>query len=113
MKILIENQYVKSWIDDEAPIIFTRLLKEPDNSIMLQQFCDLQEQFIKDVASKNAGIAYAICDSYIMQPFMFELLVNYYMHIFPKHQRVGLVQKAFVKPRNFDRLGDMIEIQRK
>jgi hypothetical protein len=113
MKILVENEFVKSWIDDEAPIILTRLLKEPANSIMLQQFCDLQEKFIKEVASQNNSPVYSICDSSSMPPFMFELLVNYYLHIFPKHQRAGLIQKAFVKPRNFDFLGDMIDLQRK
>src|SRR5690349_17497216 len=113
MKILMENEFVKSWVDDETPIILTRLLREPSNSIMLQQFCDLQEKFIKDEASQNNSPVYSICDSHIMPPFMFELLVNYYLHIFPKHQRIGLLKKAFVKPRSFDLLGDLIDLQRK
>jgi hypothetical protein len=104
MKILIENEFVKSWTDDEAPIIFSRLLKEPESSLMVQQFCDGHEGFIQDVAARKSGAVYSICDTYVMQPFMFEVLVNYYAHVFAKQQRAGLTFKAFVKPRNFERL---------
>jgi hypothetical protein len=104
MKILIENEFVKSWTDDESPIIFSRLIREPQSSIMIQQFCDLHEGFIKDIAARNQGAVYSICDTYIMQPFTFQVLVNYYAHVFAKQQRAGLTFKAFVKPRNFERL---------
>jgi hypothetical protein len=110
IKILIENEFVKSWTDDESPIIFSRVLKEPQSSIMLQQFCDMQEGFIKEIAARKQGAVYSICDTYIMQPFTFQVLVNYYAHVFAKQQRAGLTFKAFVKPRNFERLTESNDI---
>jgi hypothetical protein len=113
MKVLFENEFVKSWTTDEAPIIFSRVLKMPDSSLMLQNFCDLHLGFISELASRTQGPVFSICDTYIMQPFMFEVLVNYYAHVFPKQQRAGLVYKAFVKPRNFDQLTDASEFLKK
>jgi hypothetical protein len=113
MKILIENEFVKSWTDDESPIIFSRVLKEPQSSILLQQFCDLHEDFIKEVAARKQGAVYSICDTYIMQPFTFQVLVNYYAHVFAKQQRAGLTFKSFVKPRNFERMTEAHDVFKK
>lgn len=112
MKVLVENEYVKSWTDNEEPIIYSRVLKMPESSLMLQNFCDMHLGFIREVAGDRPGSVYSICDTYIMEPFMFEILVNYYSHILPRQQRAGLAFKAFVKPRNFDLLADVQVIQK-
>lgn len=101
-KTLLENNYIRSWNEEGTPVIFSLLLKQPESSIMLQQFCDLQEQFVKDLKQKFPGGVYSVCDASVMQPFEFEIMVNYYAHIFPKQQRAGLLYKAFVIPKNYD-----------
>ncbi len=79
---------------------------------MLHDFCDMHLGFIREIAAGRQGAVYSICDTYIMEPFMFEILVNYYSHVFPKQQRAGLAFKAFVKPRNFDLFGDSHSVQK-
>jgi hypothetical protein len=102
MKVLLENEFVRSWVVGSSPIIFTVLLKQPENSIMLQQFCDLHEQYVGDLKKNFTAGVYSICDASVMQPFEFEILVNYYAHIFPKQQRAGLAYKCFVIPKGYD-----------
>jgi hypothetical protein len=102
MKVLLENEFVRSWVVGSSPIIFTVLLKQPENSIMLQQFCDLHEQYVADLKKNFTGGVFSICDASVMQPFEFEILVNYYAHIFPRQQRAGLAYKCFVIPKGYD-----------
>jgi hypothetical protein len=102
MKVLLENEFVRSWVVGNSPVIFTVLLKQPESSIMLQQFCDMHEKFVADLKRDFPTGVYSICDASVMQPFEFEILVNYYAHVFPKQQRAGLSYKCFVIPKGYD-----------
>ena len=113
MKVLVENEFVKSWVIGGSPIIFTVLLKQPQNSIMLQQFCDMHEKYITDLKQNFPSGVYSICDASIMQPFEFEILVNYYAHVFPRQQRAGLAFKCFVIPKGYDLEMDFEAVQKK
>ena len=113
MKIVLENQFVKTWVEGELPVIFSRVLKTPQSSIMMQEFCDLHETLITQVAARQQGGVYSICDTYNMEPFMFQMLVNYYVHRLARQQRLGLTFKALVKPKNFERFAEAPEVFRK
>lgn len=113
MKIITEDKYLKSWIDDQAPIIFTRILKAPESSVLVQQFCEKHLTLIEEIVASGKGAVYSICDAYALQPFTFDLLVDYFMSVMPKQIKAGLTYKAFVKPRSMNHLVDLQEMMRK
>jgi hypothetical protein len=113
MKIIGEDKYLKTWIDDQAPIIFTRLLKAPESSVLVQELCERHLNLIEGIVASGKGAAYSICDAYALQPFTFDLLVDYFMGVMPRQIKAGLTYKAFVRPRSMNHLVDLQAMMKK
>jgi hypothetical protein len=113
MKIIAEDKHMKTWIDDQAPIIFTRILKAPESSALVQQFCEKHQALIEEMVKSGQGAVYSICDAYALQPFSFDLLVDYFMSVMPKQIKAGLTFKAFVKPSSVYHPADIEAMMKK
>jgi hypothetical protein len=113
IKIIAEDKYMKTWIDDQAPIIFTRILKAPESTALVQQFCEKHQQLIEEMVKSGKGAVYSICDAYALQPFTFDLLVDYFMSVMSKQIKAGLTFKAFVKPSSINHPADLEAMMKK
>lgn len=99
MSSVFMNQFLKMNIDENAPILHTRLTSMPEGTNHLDDFCVLHQILLTDLASKNGGIAYSICDTRLLQPFSFDLLINYYFRFVNKSKETFHCHKIFLLPR--------------
>jgi hypothetical protein len=113
IKIIAEDKYLKTWLDDQAPIIFTRLYKAPESSAIMQEFCERHLSLIHEIAAMDKGAVYSICDAYALQPYTFDLLVDYFMSVMGKQIKAGLTYKAFVKPKSLTHFADLEHLMKK
>ena len=98
--------YLKMTLDENAPILYTKVLGIPEGSSQLEKFCTFHQSKLVEIASKNSGIVYSICDTSLLQPYSFDLLVNYYIRFVHKSNEVFKSFKIFVLPK----LGTSVDV---
>lgn len=99
MKNSCIGDYLKMSQDVNAPILYTTVLGLPDGSNDLEKFCAFHQTKLIDIASKNGGIVYSICDTSGLQPYSFDLLINYYFKYSSKSKEIFQTYKIFVLPK--------------
>lgn len=100
------NEYLKIEIDEKAPILYTKVLEMPEGSKHLDNFCEFHQSTLIDLASKRGGIAYSICDTSSLQPYSFDLLINFYFRFVSKSKQIFQSHKIFVLPK----LGTSVDV---
>ena len=106
MRNIEMNEYLKMEIDEVAPILYTKVLEMPEGSNHLGNFCEFHQSTLINLASKRGGIAYSICDTSSLQPYSFDLLINFYFRFVRKSKQVFQNHKIFVLPK----LGTSVDV---
>lgn len=98
MNVLLENKSAKIWVDENAPIVFCRLLFVPDDRRKYQELCDVNIKAIAQVRSRTKVPIYSLCDASQLKPFPFEIFLRHYVKHLPAQFHAGLKFKAIVRP---------------
>lgn len=111
MKNLIKTKFVEIWIDETAPIIYSKVLKAPETTELYKVLNENQLGIIKEMAKHNY-VVFSICDASGLQLYSFDLLVSYFSEILPRLIEAGLTFKVIVCPKNIISPISLVEVTR-
>lgn len=96
---IIANELHSVWLDQEARIIFSRIIAIPDDIRAFETNC---ESFITAVVwalKIHKQVNHSICDVSVMTSIPIEFMNVYFQKCLPQQFNNGIAVKAIVKPK--------------
>jgi hypothetical protein len=96
---IIANEFHNVWLDQQARIIFSRIVAIPNDIRAFETNC---ESFITSVVCAlkiHKQVNYSICDVSAMTSIPIEFMNVYFQKCLPQQFNNGIAMKAIVKPK--------------
>ena len=97
MNVLLDSNSARVWIDDFAPIVFSKWMIA-DSKATFSQLCESSLKGIKQIKKRRQKIVYALFDASDMAATPFEMFREQYLTFIVRQFQEGLKFIAIVAP---------------